>query len=95
MALQSINPEELRYYQKRIMDKAQDLESITKELNYLLDELLLVDSEDIVKNINSIKAECIKQNLYSLLLKEYSRVLSDIADRYEDTKMKVNIIISQ
>ena len=92
----AINSEDIRYYKNIMTDKIKEIDLLTKQLQHHLEIIPQITSDqEHIEYVNRINVEAIKQNLFTTLLEDYASILTTIADKYEDTKLKVDTIINQ
>ncbi len=92
----AINPEDMRYCKQEIMNRTQELNHLSQKLSLLFNELQAAKVDDnVAKYVSSISIEGIKQKLYTALLEEYSRGLSDIVTLYEEAELQANAVLNQ
>lgn len=92
----AINSEDIRYYKNIMTDKIKEMDLLAKQVHYQLEIIpQITTDQEHIEYVNRINVESIKQNLFTTLLEDYATLLATIADRYEDTKLKVDTIINQ
>lgn len=92
----AINSEDIRYYKNIMTDKIKEMDLLAKQVHNQLEIIpQITTDQEHIEYVNRINVESIKQNLFTTLLEDYTSILTTIADKYEDTKLKVDTIINQ
>lgn len=92
----AISPEDMRYCRQEIMNRTQELKDLSEQLKHLFIEFQAVKTDDnITKYVRNISIEGIKLNLFTALLEEYARGLSEIVTLYEEKEMQAIAVLNQ